>query len=269
VKVASSFWFAIGLAAAQFVPAAIAQVAQSTQPADFINASDTGLTRPAVPKPAVVLTPEVRGDIFMAEKRYREAAEMYGENSKGSSVMLNKTGIAYHQMLELNLAEKYYRLALRVDSKYAEAVNNLGTVYYAKKSYRRAIGQYKKALRINPESGSVWSNLAMGYFSRNDMPHATEALQKALMLDPEVFEHRNTQGVLLQERSVGERGKFHFYLAQTYAKAGKNELALQYIRKALEEGFKERKKFLDDPSFAALRELPEFKDLMTSEPRVL
>lgn len=267
---ASSFWFAISLAAAQLAPVAIAQVGQSTgQPADFINASDTGLARPAAPKPAVALTPELRGDIFMAEKRYREAAEMYGENSKGSAVMLNKTGIAYHQMLELNFAEKYYRMALRVDPKYAEAINNLGTIYYAQKSYRRAINQYKKALRINPQSASVWSNLALGYFSRKDEIRAKEAFQTALMLDPDVFEHRNTQGILLQERSVGERSKFHYYLAQTYAKAGRNELALQYIRKALEEGFKEKKKIMEDPSFAALRDLPEFKDLMASEPRVL
>ncbi len=84
---------------------------------------------------------------------------MYRENSKGSAVMLNKTGIAYHQMLQLNLAEKYYRLALRADPNYAEAVNNLGTIYYARKSYRRAVNQYKKALRMNPQSASVWSNL--------------------------------------------------------------------------------------------------------------
>jgi tetratricopeptide (TPR) repeat protein len=267
---ASTFWLlAIGLATAQIVPAA-AQVAQSAPPSSgFLNASDTGLTQPTPTKPAVVLTPEMRGDIFMAEKRYREAAEMYRENSKGSAVLLNKTGIAYHQMLQLDFAEKYYRLSLRVDPKYAEAVNNLGTVYYARKSYRRAINQYKKALRINPQSASVWSNLAMGYFSRNDMPHAQEALQTAVMLDPEVFEHRSTQGVLLQERSVGERSKFHFYLAQTYARAGRTDLALQYIRKALEEGFKERKKITEDPSFAALKDLPEFKELMASEPRVL
>jgi tetratricopeptide (TPR) repeat protein len=268
--VCSRWLIVISFGAAQmFLSAAAGQLAQSPPPAGFVNAADTGLTPEAPKKPAVVLTPEVRGDIFMAEKRYREAAEMYRENSKGSAVMLNKTGIAYHQMLQLDIAEKYYRLALRVDPKYAEAVNNLGTIYYARKSYRRAINQYKKALRINPQSASVWSNLAMGYFSRNDMPHAQEALQTALMLDPEVFEHRSTQGVLLQERSVGERGKFHFYLAQTYAKAGRNELALQYIRKALEEGFKERKKFLEDPAFAGLRDLPEFKELMASEPRVL
>lgn len=270
---ASSFWLlAVGILGTAQISVSMAdgQVAQTSAPSSgFLNASDTGLTKPAPAKPPVVLTPEMRGDIFMAEKRYREAADMYRENSKGSAVMLNKTGIAYHQMLELGLAEKYYKLALRVDAKYAEAVNNLGTVYYARKSYRRAIHQYKKALRINPQSASVWSNLAMAYFSRNDMAQAQEALQTALMLDPDVFEHRSTQGVLLQERSVGERSKFHFYLAQTYAKAGRNDLALQYIRKALEEGFKEKKKFEEDPAFAALKDLPEFKELMASEPRVL
>jgi len=148
-------------------------------------------------------------------------------------------------------------------------VNNIGTIYYAKRSYRRAINQYRKALRLNPEAASVWSNLAMGYFSRNDEVHAQEAFRTALKLDPEVFESRSTQGVLLQERSVGERGKFHYYLAHTYAQAGRIDLALQYIRKALEEGFKERKKIAEDPAFAAMKDLPEFKELMTSEPRVL
>ncbi|MBV9770440.1 MAG: tetratricopeptide repeat protein [Bryobacterales bacterium] len=250
-----------------FLPAASPQ---STPPTSgFLNSPDTGLTAPAVKKPAIVLTPEMRGDIFMAEKRYREAAEMYQEHSKGSAIMLNKTGIAYHQMLLLDTAEKYYRLALRTDPNYAEAINNLGTVYYAKKSYRRAVNQYKKALGIHPESASVWSNLGTGYFARKDYERAAQAWQQALKLNPEVFESRSTQGVLLQERSVEERGKFHYYLAQTYAKAGMNDRALQYIRKALEEGFKEKKKIEEDPAFAAMKELPEFKELMALEPRVL
>jgi len=268
----SRLWLvAVFIGAAQvFLSSAAGQVAQSPPPSSgFLNTPDTGSKPPAPKQPAVVLTPEMRGDIYMAEKKYREAAEMYQENSKGSALMLNKTGIAYHQMLEFSSAEKYYRMALRIDPKYAEAVNNLGTIYYAKKSYRRAINQYKKALRLTPQSASIWSNLAMGYFSRKDADHAQEALQTALRLDPQVFENRGTQGVLLQERSVEERGKFHFYLAQTYAKAGRNDLALQYIRKSLEEGFKERKKFQEDPAFAALKDLPEFKELMASEPRVL
>ena len=44
-------------------------------------------------------------------------------------------------------------------------------------------------------------------------------------LDKDVFEHHGSYGVLLQERSVAERAKFHFYLGQTYAKAGMNDRA--------------------------------------------
>jgi hypothetical protein len=58
-------------------------------------------------------------------------------------------------------------------------------------------------------------------------------------------------------------------MATLYAKDGRSELAIQYLRKALEEGFKERKKLIEEPAFAALRELPEFKQLLTLEPRVL
>lgn len=215
------------------------------------------------------ISPEMRGDIFMARKMYREAAEAYKEGPKDSAVLLNKTAIAYHQMLELGLAERYYKLAIKANPRYAEAVNNLGTVYYARKSYRRAIGQYKKALRMNPKSASFWSNLGVGYFARKDYKRAADAWQEALTLDPNVFESRGTQGVLLQERSVEERAKFHYSLAQMYAKKGMNDRALLYIRRALEEGYKERKKIEDDPAFAALKDLPEFKELVALEPRVL
>jgi len=267
---ASSLWLAaISFGTVQmFLPAVAAQSAPPST--GLLSDTATGQTPPVVQKtPAPVLSPEMRGDIFMAEKKYREAAEMYQEHSKGSAVLLNKTGIAYHQMLQLDLAEKYYRQALRTDPGYAEAVNNLGTIYYAKKSFRRAVNQYKKALRLNPKSASVWSNLGMGYFARKDYVHAADSFQKALMLDPEVFETRNTQGVLLQERSVEEHAKFHYYLAREYAKAGVTDRALQYIRKALEEGYKEKKKIQEDPAFASLKDLPEFKELMALEPRVL
>lgn len=215
------------------------------------------------------ITPETRGDIYMARKMYREAVEAYKEGPKVDPVLLNKTGIAYHQMLELSTAKKYYEQAIKAKPNYAEAINNLGTVYYAAKSYRRAISQYKKALRYSPESASIYSNLGTAYFARKNYKEASVVYEKALSLDPNVFENRSTTGVLLQERSVEERAKFHYYLSKTYAKAGNNERALEYMRKSIEEGFKDRKKFQEDPEFAKLRDLPEFKELLALEPRVL
>ena len=76
-------------------------------------------------------------------------------------------------------------------------------------------------------------------------------------------------GVLLEERNVEERAKFHLHMAKLYAQASRNDLSLQYLRKALEEGFKDKKKIEEDPDFKAMRELPEFKELLALEPRVL
>jgi tetratricopeptide (TPR) repeat protein len=246
--------------------AAVAGWAQtSTSPLAYRQESALPLQTAANSK----LTPEMRGDIMMARKMFREAVETYSLADLRSAVIANKIGIAYHQMLELDLARKNYERATKLDPAYSEAINNLGTVYYARKNYRKAVSYYNRALRIKPKSASIYSNLGTAQFARKKYKEAAEAYDTALSLDPEVFEHRGTQGVLLQERSVAERAKFHFYLAKTYAKAGAVDRALAYIRKALEEGFKEREKFKQEPEFAQLQDLPEFQQLMAVEPRVL
>ncbi len=251
---------------------------------------------PAAPQPAPPqaepLTPERRGDIYMARKMYREAIEVYRQAERELSqalparrprrddgsyrqianrlaVILNKIGIAYHQLTELTTAKRYYERAVKLNPTYSEAINNIGTIYYAQKSYRKAIGQYKKALKLSPNSASIYSNLGTAYFARKKYKDASIAYARALELDPDVFEHRSSYGVLLQERNVEERAKFHYYLAKVYAQAGMIERALLYIRRSLEEGFKDRQKFLEEPEFAGLQDLPEFKELMTIQPRVL
>lgn len=230
----------------------------------------TGLAMPAPPPSSPhALSPESRGDIYMARKMFREAAEAYREGPADSPVLANKVGIAYHQMLQMDLAKRQYERAIKMKRDYAEAINNLGTVYYAKKSYRRATSQYMKALRLTPRSASIYSNLGTAYFARKKYKEAADAYQEALALDPDVFEHKSSAGVLLQERSVSERAKFHYYMAKNYAKAGQHDRALIYLRKALEEGFQERQKLREDPEFAAMREAPEFQELLKLEPRVL
>jgi tetratricopeptide (TPR) repeat protein len=215
------------------------------------------------------LTPEMRGDIFMARKMFREAVEMYSQMPQNQALTWNKMGIAYHQMAQLGLAKKSYEKAVKLNPTYAEAINNLGTVAYAQKSYRRATNHYKKAIAISPLSASMHSNLGTAYFARKKYEDASESYKKAMELDPNVFEHRGSNGTVLQERSVEERAKFHYYLAKLYAKGGQNERALQYLRKALEEGYKERAKIAEDDAFALLKENPEFQTILKTEYRAL
>jgi hypothetical protein len=50
---------------------------------------------------------------------------------------------------------------------------------------------------------------------------------------------------------------------------GRNDDALQYLRRALEEGFKQKKSLDEEPDFATLKDLPEFKELLARVPRAL
>ena len=231
------------------------------------NASNTSL--PAAPSPArPVLSAQERGDILMARKMYREAIDTYKEAPE-TAILMNKIGIAYHQLTDLGAAASYYTRAVKLDPKYSEAINNLGTIYYSRASYRRAIGQYKKVLRIKPESASTLANLGSAYFARKQYELASGYYQKALAIDPNVFETRGGVGSVVRDRSVGDRPMFYYYLAKSYAKAGMLEQALNYIRKSVEEGFKERQRFMLEPEFAGLQQDPEFQKIMATEPKVL
>jgi tetratricopeptide (TPR) repeat protein len=253
---------------------AAATAAGQQQPVTNIARTEGARQTSVVPPPTAdakpaIITPEMRGDILMARKMYREAVDTYSAIQPQTAILLNKIGIAYHQMLEMDIAKKYYERAIKLNPKYSEAINNLGTVHYGKKSYRRAIGQYKKALKLNPNSASIYSNLGTAHFARKKYKDAAQAYEQALVLDPEVFERRSSHGVLLQERNVQERAKFFYYMARLYAKSGAVDRALIYIRKALEEGFKEKTKFQEEPEFALLQENAEFQQLMAVQPRVL
>jgi tetratricopeptide (TPR) repeat protein len=244
--------------------------ALAQQPTDL---DSTGLRasvekRPAANPPAVPLTSEMRGDIYMARKMYREAVDMYRRVPE-SAIIDNKIGIAFHQMLQLNLAKQWYTRSSKLDKTYGEAVNNLGTVFYAERSYKKAITYYKRAIKCSGARASVYANLGAAYFARRDYKHSTEFYEQALALDPDVLERRDTFGTMMQERTINDLALFHLYMAKTYAKAGKNDRALIYLRKALEEGLKDRKKLPDVPEFSALKTDPDFQTLLIQDPKPL
>ncbi len=229
-------------------------------------------SNPVAKPPAPTLSDETRGDVFMVEKKFREAIETYREASPQNAVVQNKLGIAYQQLDQLDNARKAYERAIKLKPDYMEALNNLGTIYYARKSYRRAINWYNRALKTAPgerRSAIVYENLGRAWFNRKDYTRGYDCFQTALRLDPDVFQQHGGVGQILEETSIEERAKYHFYLAKVFAKAGQNDVAIQYLRKALEEGFKEKKSLDEEPDFATLKDLPEFKELMARMPRAL
>ena len=216
------------------------------------------------PPPKEGLSAEQRGDVFMARKMYREGVETYelASSRRPTARLHNKIGIGYHHLGHFSRARRNYEKAVKLDGAYSSAINNLGALHYAKRHFKKAIRHYKKALNVAPASASIHSNLGTAYFARRKYKKAAEEYQRALQLDPLVFEHRATAGTLLQERSVRDRARFHFFMARTYAIAGMMDKSLLYLRRAFEEGYKKRKKVADDPVFEPLHSDPIFQSLV-------
>jgi tetratricopeptide (TPR) repeat protein len=220
-------------------------------------------------KDATAAELEKRGDELRAEKGYLDSLDYFRAalaKSPDNAPVLNKVGIVELQLHRDREATKYFDLALKKDHKFAEAYNNLGVADYERHKYGSAIKQYKKALELLPDSASFYNNLGAAYFAKKDFQRASEAYTQALRLDPLILEHTSRNGIAAQMASPDDRAHYDYVLAKLYAKMGDSDHSLQYLRKALEDGYKAVNDALTDPEFADLRKDARFTDLMKARP---
>ncbi|HTW48939.1 MAG TPA: tetratricopeptide repeat protein [Acidobacteriaceae bacterium] len=208
------------------------------------------------------LSPEERGDILMARGEYLAAIEAYREAPPNAQV-LNKTGIAYHHLLAMDLAKQDYEKALLIRPNYPEAINNLGAVYFAERDFKKAIRLYRKALELMPQSAVIAANLGTAYFARGKYAPGLVAYRRAFALDPSVF--TDSSQIIAGPSSNADRAHQDYCIAELFAQAGMQARAIEYLRKALDEGFSDRNKLMSDAVFAKLRQTSQFAQLMAEQ----
>jgi tetratricopeptide (TPR) repeat protein len=221
--------------------------------------------QPVAPPPDASLRElENTGDELRSQKAFREAIEYYRAAMKkaDSAVLHNKIGIAWLQQVQLKEAQKEFDRAIKMDHNYAEAINNLGVVFYIRKKYPKAIKDYEGALAISPNTASFHSNLGMAYFERKQFEKASAELARALELDPHIFEHQGFGGVSARMASPEDRARYAYTLARIYASRGLYDRSLDYLKKAVEEGYNKIQDVYKDEVFAGLRKDPRFATVM-------
>lgn len=212
---------------------------------------------------------EKEGDQLRAQKAYLDAIDYFQAalgKQPGKASVFNKIGISELMLQRYKEAGKSFEQAIRRDRALAEAYNNLGVVEYARRKYRAAIKRYKKAIALSPESASFYSNLGAAYFATKDFERASQAYTEALKLDPHIFEHTSHAGIAAQMASPEDRARYAYVLAKLYAKLGDPDRSLEYLRRAIEEGYKGVNDVYRDPEFAELRKDARFLELMKARP---
>lgn len=215
---------------------------------------------------------ERRGDELRGEKNFLDAMDYFRaalKKNPSSPSLLNKMGIVNLQTHHLKDAKRDFERSTKIDKQFADGYNNLAVVYYYSKKYGKAIKLYTKAIGLREDSASYYNNLGAAYFAKKDFEKAVQAYAKAVELDPDVLERSSRTGVSAQLPSPEDRAKYDYVIARLYAKQGLTERALQYLRRAMEEGYKDIKMVYKDEEFAGLRKDPRFTELMATKPAAI
>ncbi len=260
--------FALGFPVSARLLAQTRPPASPPLPVEVVPAQNTPVEPPSPSATAEEL--EQKADLLRAEKRLLDAIDYYTASLKKKpdhpDAIYNKMGVAQLQLGKMKDAERSFDHAIHANRKFPEAYNNLGVVYQFQKKFGKAEKQYKRALELREDSASFHSNLGTAYFGHKKFEQAMEEYQRALQLDPLVFERRSQAGIAAQMSSPEDRAHYSYVLARMYAKTGDFDRSLTYLRKAMEDGYKQIDDVYKEPEFASLRKDPRFAELMASRP---
>jgi len=229
----------------------------------------------SLPPPAQVPNPnatakelEEQGDLLRSQKRYLDSIDFYKAAiaKKPSALLWNKEGMAYLLLQRTEEAMKCFERASKLDKHDAASYNNRGYIQYRKQNYPQAINFYQKAISLHPSDAVFHYNMASAFFAMHKYKRAAQEYQAAFKLEPDIFERVSKTGIMAQTTSPEDRGAFSFMVAKMYAQAGDFNHSLEYLRKAMEEGYKHINKVYTDAEFASLREDKRFAELMAQKP---
>lgn len=104
----------------------------------------------------------------------------------------------------------------------AEAYYNLGLTLHLQAKNQEAIAAYENAIRINPQYDSPYINLGLAFIEQNQLDKAKTIFHQVLAL-PERTESPASNHTLA-----------HYNLAVIYKRQGKQEVAIEAIKSALD-----------------------------------
>ncbi|SRR5208283_1154076 len=224
------------------------------------------------PPPASASARELEkvGDSLQTDKNYLDAIDYYWAaqaKDPHNAVLLNKIGISQLQLHRYKEARKTFELSIRTDKNYANAYANLGVVYYEEGNLGKSIRSYDKAILMDKDEAVFYNNRAASLFGKKEFAKASADYAKAIELDPDILE-RSERGGGAQARlpSPQDRAHYDYVLAKLYARNGMPERSLHYLRRAIEDGYRDIKNVYKDAEFSALRNDPRFAELMASKP---
>ena len=188
----------------------------------------------------------------------------------------NESGAKLLQQGKIESAIAAFQEAMSLEPNYIAAQLNLSYAYERANRFEDALNGYRRAITIEPNNFFAHNNLGVLYDKKGLYSEAIVEFQNALKSEPGyVMAQKNLDTArknkaLAQEREVQiaqaekqaqanpQDPKLAYQLARLYAVYGRKDFALQWLTKAVRQGYKDFAALQADPGFSNLRDDREF-----------
>jgi tetratricopeptide (TPR) repeat protein len=117
------------------------------------------------------------------------------------------------------------------------------------------VRRYERAVALQPDYATAYKNMGAAYFAMERFEEGLQAYRTAHSLDPTILGTASGTGV--QATGV-DLALQCFYFAKICAAAGRVEVALDFLVKGYEHGFRDFDRVANDPDFAPLLAHPRY-----------
>lgn len=122
-----------------------------------------------------------KGNYEAAKDYFLRTIEIYPNDAE---TFYNLAKILTDHVLDFELGEKYYRIAIQLEPDFYMAYNNLASIYLRHQNYNKAIEILEAGLEKNPNDYVTLYNLGMLYFNyRKDHIIAKKYFRKSIRLN--------------------------------------------------------------------------------------
>ncbi len=166
--------------------------------------------------------------------------------------LYNKLGLVELQLQNKDSASSNFGRAMKLNPKFPDALNNFGTVYFLRGNADMAAKYYRKALALEETRAVFHANLAAAWISKDKLNLALTEYARALELDPDILTSSSASGIAAQVSTPEQRANRFFLLARVFAIKGDVNGALDYLKKAKEEGYRDLDSVYKQKEFASL-----------------
>jgi tetratricopeptide (TPR) repeat protein len=208
---------------------------------------------------------ELKGDVARARGEYGSAETWYRAalaKDKRNAGLYNKLGLAELKLGEMEAARRSFSEAVHRDPTYVDALNNLGAVNCLERHYRPAIRYLKQALALDEQRAVTHLNLAEAWMGQKQVDRAMTEYTRALELDPDVLQSAANSGFNAQITTPEQQAVIDFLIAKAYAKRGNPDGALDYLRRAKQEHYKDIASVYTEPEFSLLWKDPRLGEIV-------